>query len=234
MTCKQPITTKLASTVLFSMFAMLSTATFARTNEQLSIMESSQHIIVFKCLSVFAVIATLTFMLLSKRQLSSKRSVYAGGLLIIYGLLLASVWFVNYMVIGMGLIALSGVVIAFENGIGKLVYIVGVLFISVFASIEFGALSREFFNTIAFLYLLGVGLLFFVPDEMVSANLPYENDQPVNEVLLAKRLHNDAKIRDKAEHAKAINVKKAETLIMWACGISIFLTLIVVALRLDS
>lgn len=228
------MTTRFSFAALFSAFSMLSTATYARTDEQLSIMESSQDISVFKFLSVFVVIITLTTLLLTKRELSAKRSVYVGALLTIYGLLLVSVWFVNYMVIGMGLIALSGVVIAFENGIGKLIYIGGVLFISVFASIEFGAVSREFFNTVAFLYLLGIGLFFFVPDDMDITNLPYEDSGPVSDALLAKRLREDIRIRDKAENAKAINVKKAERLIIWACGISIFLTLIAVAIRLKS
>lgn len=228
------MTRRFSFAALFSAFSMLSTATYARTDEQLSIMESSQDISVFKFLSVFVVIITLTTLLLTKRELSAKRSVYVGALLMIYGLLLVSVWFVNYMVIGMGLIALSGVVIAFENGIGKLIYIGGVLFISVFASIEFGAVSREFFNTVAFLYLLGIGLFFFVPDDMDITNLPYEDSGPVSDALLAKRLREDIRIRDKAENAKAINVKKAERLIIWACGISIFLTLIAVAIRLKS
>lgn len=228
------MTRRFSFAALFSAFSMLSTATYARTDEQLSIMESSQDISVFKFLSVFVVIITLTTLLLTKRELSAKRSVYVGALLTIYGLLLVSVWFVNYMVIGMGLIALSGVVIAFENGIGKLIYIGGVLFISVFASIEFGAVSREFFNTVAFLYLLGIGLFFFVPDDMDITNLPYEDSGPVSDALLAKRLREDIRIRDKAENAKAINVKKAERLIIWACGISIFLTLIAVAIRLKS
>ena len=216
------------------MLSMLATASYASTGRPLNYMESAQHSLVLKGLVMFAVLTAVLLLLLTKQALNSKRTVFVGALLTIYGLMLASVWFVNYMVIGMGLIALSGVILAFKNGMGKLVYLLGALFISVFASIEFGASSRDFIRSVAFLYLIGVLLFLFVPDDEPLTPLSYKDERPITPLLLAQLQRERVHIRDNAENASLINVKKVKQIIALTCGIIILLTLIVVAYRIKA
>ncbi len=216
------------------MLSMLATASYANTGRPLNYMESAQHSLVLKGLVMFAVLTAVLLLLLTKQALNSKRTVFVGALLTIYGLMLASVWFVNYMIIGMGLIALSGVILAFKNGMGKLVYLLGALFISVFASIEFGASSRDFIRSVAFLYLIGVLLFLFVPDDEPLTPLSYKDERPITPLLLAQLQRERVHIRDNAENASLINVKKVKQIIALTCGIIILLTLIVVAYRIKT
>ena len=216
------------------MLSMLATASYASTGRPLNYMESAQHSLVLKGLVMFAVLTAVLLLLLTKQALNSKRTVFVGALLTIYGLMLASVWFVNYMIIGMGLIALSGVILAFKNGMGKLVYLLGALFISVFASIEFGASSRDFIRSVAFLYLIGVLLFLFVPDDEPLTPLSYKDERPITPLLLAQLQRERVHIRDNAENASLINVKKVKQIIALTCGIIILLTLIVVAYRIKT
>lgn len=216
------------------MLSMLATASYANADRPLSYMESAQHSLVLKGLVMFAVLTAVLLLLLTKQALNSKRTVFVGALLTIYGLMLASVWFVNYMIIGMGLIALSGVILAFKNGMGKLVYLLGALFISVFASIEFGASSRDFIRSVAFLYLIGVLLFLFVPDDEPLTPLSYKDERPITPLLLAQLQRERVHIRDNAENASLINVKKVKQIIALTCGIIILLTLIVVAYRIKT
>lgn len=216
------------------MLSMLPTASYANTGRPLNYMESAQHSLVLKGLVMFAVLTAVLLLLLTKQALNSKRTVFVGALLTIYGLMLASVWFVNYMIIGMGLIALSGVILAFKNGMGKLVYLLGALFISVFASIEFGASSRDFIRSVAFLYLIGVLLFLFVPDDEPLTPLSYKDERPITPLLLAQLQRERVHIRDNAENASLINVKKVKQIIALTCGIIILLTLIVVAYRIKT
>lgn len=216
------------------MLSMLATASYANTGRPLNYMESAQHSLVLKGLVMFAVLTAVLLLLLTKQALNSKRTVFVGALLTIYGLMLTSVWFVNYMIIGMGLIALSGVILAFKNGMGKLVYLLGALFISVFASIEFGASSRDFIRSVAFLYLIGVLLFLFVPDDEPLTPLSYKDERPITPLLLAQLQRERVHIRDNAENASLINVKKVKQIIALTCGIIILLTLIVVAYRIKT
>ena len=216
------------------MLSMLATASYANTGRPLNYMESAQYSLVLKGLVMFAVLTAVLLLLLTKQALNSKRTVFVGALLTIYGLMLASVWFVNYMIIGMGLIALSGVILAFKNGMGKLVYLLGALFISVFASIEFGASSRDFIRSVAFLYLIGVLLFLFVPDDEPLTPLSYKDERPITPLLLAQLQRERVHIRDNAENASLINVKKVKQIIALTCGIIILLTLIVVAYRIKT
>lgn len=216
------------------MLSMLATASYANKGRPLNYMESAQHSLVLKGLVMFAVLTAVLLLLLTKQALNSKRTVFVGALLTIYGLMLASVWFVNYMIIGMGLIALSGVILAFKNGMGKLVYLLGALFISVFASIEFGASSRDFIRSVAFLYLIGVLLFLFVPDDEPLTPLSYKDERPITPLLLAQLQRERVHIRDNAENASLINVKKVKQIIALTCGIIILLTLIVVAYRIKT
>ena len=216
------------------LLSMLATTSYANTNRPLSYMESAQHSLVYKGLILFAVLTAVMMLLLTKQPLNSKRTVFVGSLLTVYGLMLTSVWFVNYMVIGMGLIALSGVILAFKNGIGKLVYLLGALFISVFASIEFGATSRDFMHSVAFLYLIGVLLFLFVPDDEPLTPLSYEDERPITPALLAQQQRERMQIKDNAENATTINVKKVKRGVVLTCSGIILLTLIIVAYRVNT
>ena len=112
------------------------------------------------------------------------------------------------MVIGMGLISLSGVLLAYDNGISKMIYILGVLFISVFASIELGA-GAEFIRSVGLLYIIGAGLFLFVPDERLRDALPYESAVPITSGVLKKELEQFSKVRAKVENSERIDVQKA-------------------------
>lgn len=138
-------------------------------------MESARLAFVFKGCTFFLVIGILAFMLLVKQEFNSRTSTSVGILLTIYGLLMASIWDVNYVVIGMGLISVSGIVLIFQTGIGKLVYLLALLWLSIFASLEFGVGSSEVLHRVAFLYIVGAGLLFFVKDN--TPELGYHQDE---------------------------------------------------------
>ena len=211
--------------IILLLFLMSSTTAYASIDGNVSYMESAQNISIFRFLSIATTVIALIAMWFMKQALVSRRSLVVGALLTVFGLLHVATWSVNYMVIGMGLISLSGVLLAYDNGISKMIYILGVLFISVFASIELGA-GAEFIRSVGLLYIIGAGLFLFVPDERLRDALPYESAVPITSGVLKKELEQFSKVRAKVENSERMDVQKARKTTSLA-ALSIMLVMII-------
>lgn len=214
--------------IFSSVFLIFSTTAYADIGGNLNYMESDKDISIFRLLSVSVVVITLVAIFAIKYELTSRRSVFVGALLTIFGLLHIVTQPVNYMVIGMGLIALSGVLLAYENGVSKLIYILGLLFISAFASIEFGT-GVQFIYNVGLLYIIGAGLLLFVSDESSKRTLSYESEVPITREALDKQLKQFSKVRDnfeKSEHIdfseKKIAISRVALIVILAMVVMLF------------
>lgn len=198
-------------------------------DSELSFMESAQDIALFKGIGVFAILVALAILIVTSQRIDSIRSTTVGALLTIYGLLMLGVWDVNYIVIGMGLIALSGTFLVFKNGIGKLIYIIAILFLSIFASIEHGAGSRDFFFNVGFLYVIGAGIFLFVPDESFNEALSYESDEPIDNKQSAKQQLINQKILHKYENTQSIDSDTAKVLVTRIALVLLLIAVLMIA-----
>lgn len=165
-------------------------------------LDSSSAIVSFQFISFFIVFAFASLMLLNKAKVARGKTLSIGVLLIVLGLLQVAVWDVNYMVIGMGLIALSGALLAFDNAIGKVIYIIGSLIIVSMASVKYGMNTKGFFMQSGLLFIIGFVVLTL---ETSAKSIAYEYEAKTPEALEKDRKFAE-RLQHKAQNSQAMDV----------------------------
>ncbi|PID64052.1 MAG: hypothetical protein CR974_00620 [Gammaproteobacteria bacterium] len=130
----------------------------ALTNEAPYYLVSSQHLIIYQSIAIGFVLITFIFQYISRRRFGNKKDIVVGILLLVFSLLNIEFWYMNYMVIGMGIIAVSAVLLVFSSDVYMLFYLLGTLFISDVSHLQYGSSKAFLFHTIL---LYSIGFLLF-------------------------------------------------------------------------
>ncbi|PID37792.1 MAG: hypothetical protein CR966_00390 [Pseudomonadales bacterium] len=120
-------------------------------------LNSQQHINLVKGLAVLLMLLTIGYMLYQQREFAYRKTLIIGILLTLWGGLLLFVWDINYIIIGSGFVMIAGVFLIFGDGIGKILYLIGICLIAVISAMKFG-ITRDFFmqNTLPMLIAFAV------------------------------------------------------------------------------